>query len=81
VSVVEFSYLDKGVRQSSAVAIFVYGGRLCVYFPNKGTHISKSLVRVLTDLRAARAVIERVYAGATDIKTQRGGYLLFPPKT
>ena len=81
VSVVEFSFLDKGVRQTSAGTIFVYGGRLCIYFPSKGTHISKLLVRVLPDLRPASTVIERVYPGAMDIKTQPGGYWFFPPKT
>ena len=80
VSVVEFSFLDRGVRQTSAASIFVYGGRMCIYFPRLGTHISKSLIRILPDLKPARSVIERVYPGVTDVKIQPGGYLLFPPK-
>jgi hypothetical protein len=80
VSVVEFNFTEKGVRQESAAAIFVFGGRLCVYLPRGGTHISSPLVRAFHDLNQATAVIKRFYPGATDIKPQPGGYLLFPPK-
>ena len=81
VSVVEFSFLEKGARQESAAAIFVFGGRLCIYFPRGGTHISNPLVRAIHDLNLASYVIKRLYPGVTNIKPQPGGYLLFPPKS
>jgi hypothetical protein len=80
VSVVEFNYQENGVRQESAAAVFVFGGRLCVYLPRGGTHISRPLVRAFHDLNLASYVIRRLYPGATDIRPQPGGYLLFPPK-
>jgi len=80
VYVVEFAYMEKGLKQQSAAAIFVFNGRLCIYFPRGGTHISNSLVRAVDDPAAVRFVIGRLYPGATDIRPQPGGYLLFPPK-
>jgi len=72
---------EKGVKQESAAAIFVFGGRLCVYLPRGGTHLSNTLVYVVHDLELASYVIRRFYPNATDIRPQPGGYLLFPPKT
>lgn len=81
VTVVEFHYTENGAQQDSAAAIFVFGGRLCIYLPRGGTHISNALVYTVHDLKLASYVIQRFYPSATEIKPQPGGYLLFPPKT
>jgi len=80
VSVVEFAYVEKGAKQVSAAAVFVFGGRLCIYFPRGGTHISTPLVRAFHDLDMAGFVIKKLYPDAIDIRPQPGGYLFFPPK-
>jgi hypothetical protein len=80
VSVVEFNYMENGVKQTSAVAAFVFNGRLCVYFPPNGTHISDVMISGVDDLNQVALVIRRLYPSATGIRPQAGGYLLFPPK-
>jgi hypothetical protein len=81
VSVVEFSFMDKGVKQTSAATAFIFNARLCVYFPRAGTHISNPLVREVKSLELVGFIIRRVYPGAADVRLQPGGYLLFPPKS
>jgi len=80
VIVVEFNYTENGAKQESAAAVFVFGGRLCVYFPRSGTFISRGLVRAFHNLEMPSAVIKRLYPDATAIRLQAGGYWLFPSK-
>jgi hypothetical protein len=80
VSVLEFDLVENGQVQRSAGAAFVFGARLCLYLPRRGTHVSAALRGTLDDLRYLGASIKRVYPNATNIHWQPGGYLLFPPK-
>ena len=81
VSVVEFNFPENGQPQASAAAVFIYGARVCVYFPRGGTHISNPPLRAVDDLRWITRVITRVYPGASDIRPQPGGYFFYPPKS
>jgi hypothetical protein len=81
VRVVEFSFPENGQLQASAATVFVFGARVCVYFPRQGTHISQPLVYNTDDLNYIRYVIQRLHPGARDVHWQPGGYLLFPPKS
>jgi len=80
VSVVDFSFIEKGTKQASAATVFVFDSRLCVYFPRNGTHVSNLLLPSVDNLKLTSMIIQRIYPGATDIRPQAGGYLLFPPK-
>jgi hypothetical protein len=80
VSVVDFNFIEKGTKQASAATVFVFDSRLCVYFPRNGTHVSNLLLPSVDNLHLTGMIIQRIYPGATDIRPQAGGYLLFPPK-
>jgi hypothetical protein len=80
VRVVEFNFTKDGQPHASAAAVFIFGARVCIYFPRGGTHISNPTVRSVDNMAWITYVIQRVYPGAQDVRLQPGGYLLFPPK-
>ena len=73
-SAISFSYTDKGVGHESAAAVFVFEGRLCVYLPQGGTHVSSELVRVVHGFGPASAVIKKFYPDATGFSLLCGGF-------
>lgn len=80
VNVIEFKYPENGQMQTSAAAVFIFGARVCIYFPRGGTHISNPPLRSVEDLNWVKYVLGRIYPGAQDVHVHLGGYLLFPPK-
>lgn len=80
VSVVEYKYERDGKPHRSAVTVFIFGGRVCIYLPDGGTQISNPLVRSVDNLRWVSYVINKIHPGAKDFRPQPGGYLVFPPK-
>jgi hypothetical protein len=81
VKVVEFNYTENGQALEGAAAVFVFGGRLCIYFPRLGTQISRVLTYNVDDLERVRRVVSRLYPTATNLREQPGGYALFPPRS
>jgi hypothetical protein len=81
VGVVEFEYPADGRMQNGAATVFVFGNRLCTYFPSRGTHITRAALSRPDDLRAVTFVVQQVVKGATNVRWQPGGYWFYPPKT
>ncbi|PTY05406.1 hypothetical protein DB347_13570 [Opitutaceae bacterium EW11] len=80
VRVIEFEMTENGRVRTSAAAVFVFGARVCLYFPTHGTHVSRPHDGSVDDLRYIGAVVRRLFPTAKDVRWQPGGYLLFPPK-
>lgn len=80
VAVFEFDLKQGGKKVPTAGVAFVFGARVCIYFPRGGTHVSPPFAGSMDDLRYIRAVVKRLYPGSDNIRWQPGGYLLFPPK-
>lgn len=74
VRVLGFNYPDSrtGQVRTGAAALFAFGQRLCIYFPSKGTHLSRLYAGSLDDLVAAAKIIRAVYPGAGDVTWQGG---------
>ncbi len=53
VKVMEFKYTEGGELKTGMAAVFVFGNRLCLYMPAKGTQIGKMWVSSMEDLRLA----------------------------
>ena len=80
VKVMEFKYTEGGELKTGMAAVFVFGNRLCLYMPAKGTQIGKMWVSSMEDLRLAGLMLRQLYPNATDIKWGGGGYWFYPPK-
>jgi hypothetical protein len=80
VRVVDFTFPERGVSKPGAAAVFVFGNRLCIYLPARGTQILRSRVTSANDLRLITAMLGQVYPGVTDVKWHGGGYWFYPPK-
>ncbi len=78
-AVVEFDMKEKGKLTPSAAAVFVFGRRVCVYFPRGGTHVSPAFRGSGDDLRYIEYVVKRLHPGSRNVRWQPGGYLVFPP--
>ncbi len=55
VRLVRFSYAEKGKRRESAVAVFRFDGRLCLYVPERGTLVLPQVAAGLDDDALIRA--------------------------
>jgi hypothetical protein len=68
VSLVEFTQLeDEGSRAGDAV-VFVFGGRMCVYSPEKGTTIFRTRSTVW-NVHLTLEMVRRMFPGAESIRT------------
>jgi hypothetical protein len=81
VKVMEFQYTEAGALKTGVAAVFLFGNRMCLYLPSKGTQIGRMRVTTVDDLRLLRLMVRQLYPNATDVKWHRGGYWLFPPKS
>lgn len=79
VRVVEFDLKGARKNQGSAAVVFIFGRRVCLYFPRHGTFESPRYVGAVDDLKYITRVVLRVYPAAENIRWQPGGYFLFPP--
>lgn len=72
--VISYVYPDSrtGRLRTGAAALFAFGQRLCIYFPSKGTHISRLYAGSLDDLLSAARIIRNVFPGASDVAWQTG---------
>ncbi len=65
-----FDYKDsRGRMKRGAAAAFSFSNRLCVYFPDKGTHLSSRMRAIaVEDLRVMRGLTRRIYPGVLDVR-------------
>lgn len=68
VALVEFTYPKGDETVRSAAAVFVYGGRLCVYTSENGTVPFRTTMLSVRNLRQLQDLLRRVYPGATGLK-------------
>ena len=80
IGVFEFDLKEGRKTVPAAGVAFVFGARVCVYFPRGGTHVSPPFAGSLDDLRYIGRVVKRLYPGSDNVRWQSGGYLLFPPR-
>ena len=80
VGVFEFDLKEGNKHVPSAAVSFLFGQRVCIYFPRGGTHVSPPFAGDVDDLRYLQFVVQRLYPGAKNVRWQPGGFLLFPPK-
>jgi hypothetical protein len=83
VRVFEYDFTDKGKTQHSAATTFVFGARLCVYFPRYGTFVAPNSTLTMgsvDDLRFLKVLVRRLFKDGGNVRWQPGGYAFFPPK-
>jgi hypothetical protein len=80
VRVVEFKFAEEGVTRTSAAAAFLFGHRMCLYMPAKGTQIARPRVTTADDLGLLRLMLQQLFPGLTEVRWHPGGYWLFPPR-
>ena len=73
VNVVQFSYVENGETKQSVAAVFIFGSRVCVYFPERGTYPFILAQRSILNLWQLRYAFERVYPGASSLKSLNYG--------
>jgi hypothetical protein len=79
-AVFEFDLKENGQTVTAAGVAFLFGARVCLYFPRGGTHVSPALRGSYDDLRYIHGVTRRMFPTAENVRWQGGGYILFPPK-
>ena len=67
VNVVGFTWGPEEDKHESAVAVFLFGGRYCVYSPEKGT-IPFRARGGIENLRLIRELLLRIFPGTSDMK-------------
>ena len=83
VRVVEFKYTEDGQPKVGAATAFIFGNRLCLYLPAKGTQIADQ-VRTMNpeELRLIELMLRQMYKGGlAEVRWQPGGYWFYPPKS
>ncbi|HEU5078048.1 MAG TPA: hypothetical protein VFT72_02475 [Opitutaceae bacterium] len=80
-----FEYDFKKGKQTihSAATTFVFGARLCVYFPRFGTFVAPNSTLTMgsvDDLRFLNMLVKRLFKDGGNVRWQPGGYVFFPPK-
>jgi len=68
VNVVQFSFMENGETRQSAATVFVFNGRLCIYFPERGTVPFRSRALAVQNLRLIQEAIRQQYRGAQSVK-------------
>jgi hypothetical protein len=79
VSVFEFDLKKDGAAEAACGVAFLFGRRVCLYFPRTGTHVSPPFRGGADDMRYVTHVTKRLFPGAENVRWQPGGYLFFPP--
>jgi len=67
VNLVTFTYGPEGQRKASAAAVFVFGGRYCLYVPEIGTVPTRARGGV-ENLRLIQELLRRICVGAGDVR-------------
>lgn len=78
VKVFEFDLKQGDKKETSAAVTFLFGRRVCLYFPRQGTYEAPRYVGSVDDLRFIGSVVRRLFPTAENVRWQPGGYLLFP---
>lgn len=78
VRVFEFDLKNGDKKETSAATSFVFGRRVCFYFPRRGTFEAPKYSGEVDDLRYINRVVQRLFPTADNVRWQPGGYLLFP---
>jgi hypothetical protein len=68
VNVVQFTFIDNGETRQSAATVFIFHGRLCIYFPERGTVPFRSRMLSVQNLRLIQEAIRQQYRGAQSVK-------------
>ena len=68
VNVLRYSYVADGETKSSAVAVFLFHGRFCLYFPESGTIPFRARQNSVENLRQIQECLRRVHPGAFGLK-------------
>jgi hypothetical protein len=68
VNVVQFSFVADGESRQSAATVFIFHGRLCIYFPERGTVPFRSRALAVQNLRLIQDAIRQQYRGAQSVK-------------
>jgi len=79
VSVFEFELPKDSAKETACGVAFLFGRRVCLYFPRTGTHVSPPFRGDADDIKYVTAVTKRLFKGAENVRWQPGGYLFFPP--
>ena len=73
VNLLQYSYIDGDQTKTSAAAIFLFHGRLCVYFPESGTVPFLTRLKTVENLRQIQECLRRLHAGAFAVKPLGAG--------
>ena len=68
VNLLQYSYVVDGETKTSAVAVFLFHGRFCVYFPDSGTIPFRARQNSVGNLRQIQECLRRVHPGAFALK-------------
>ncbi|HXC02373.1 MAG TPA: hypothetical protein VNU49_06950 [Opitutaceae bacterium] len=70
VNVMQFSYVTgSGATRQSAATVFIFNGKVCIYFPEHGTFPFNLPNLTLFNLQQLQWAIRKVYPGAFDLKS------------
>ena len=69
VNLLQYSYVTDGETKTSAVAVFLFHGRFCVYFPESGTIPFRARQNSVENLRQIQECLRRVHPGAFALKS------------
>jgi hypothetical protein len=70
VNVLQFSYLDaSGATQQSAATAFLFNGKVCIYFPDRGTVRFIMHPRSIVNLQELHQAFRWVYPSAFALKS------------
>jgi trehalose utilization protein len=70
VNVMQFSYVDgSGATLPSAATVFIFNGKVCIYFPEHGTYPFNFPNLTIYNLPQLQWAIRKVYPGAFDLKS------------
>lgn len=68
VNLVQYSYVEGGVTRVTAVAVFLFHGRLCVYSMDTGTVPFLTRQKSVRNLRLLQECLRRIHSGAFALK-------------
>lgn len=71
-NLVQYSYVADGESTRSAVAVFLFHGRLCIYFPEGGTVPFRARQNSVENLRQIQECLRRIHPGAFNLKSLSG---------
>jgi len=73
VNLVEFSVPENGESRTSEAVVFVFGGRMCVYAPEKGTVIFRAPRTTVGNIRLVQEMLRRMFSGPERVRTLPAG--------